>query len=222
MSVSKEWKLIKSALKRTYNRTVKDYFSDVDDEELEDLTLPRKVLKRCSYIMPKDSMISAILKQQFFWFIVQQLHLKPDLIAGIPKSQYDELYKYKPMITMFFRQDPDAVPDGFYAVEGTISFRLINETTESITEAKLISLANEIKQNFGLNGGYIWKKGKQKYTYKDLEKGLDLRILSISETEAKEVIQKVCDLANATYDNDKLTPIVPNRNLQLVKRQWRI
>ncbi len=119
---------------------------------------------------------------------------------------------FRPQVHLFFKQDSSAVSGGKRAVKGQISFRLMNETSATMTEAKAKVLATKIKNEFALNNGYIWKKGKIKCTYKDWELGLHLNILSLSETEGREVINKILDVLEAHYNNDYLRVSEPKRN----------
>jgi hypothetical protein len=210
MGVSKEWKFDNSFLRKTHNREVHEYFKDLTEDDLEDLEEPRKVAYRACLILAKTSQLSAIQKQLTFRFIVQRCWEVPH-VYGMPISQAYEEFAFKPQIQLYFRQDLDAVADDFEPMEGVISFRLMDETSETITESKLTSYAHRIKEQFGGVGEQIWKKGKHKLCYKDLKHGLDLRILCLNETEGKEIIQRVCRIAEATFDDDNLTPIAPNK-----------
>lgn len=211
MPVSKEWDFQKTFLRRTYNREVNEFFRDIDDEVLEEINVPRKAAKRACLILPNDTLTIAIHKQLTFRFVCQRAHDAVS-IMGVPKDMYDMEFRYKPHVQLFFRQDLDAVPDGFRPIEGEISFRLIGETSNSITVTKLTQVANRIKLEFGQNGGYLWKKGKSNYCYKDVENGLDLRIYALNETEGKEVIGKICSVVQCAYDNDLLRVSTPEKN----------
>jgi hypothetical protein len=81
-----------------------------------------------------------------------------------------------------------------------ISYRLMNETSTSLTKTELTSLANRIKTEFGASNGYIWRKGKDMATYKDVENGYDFQLLVRSKTDAKELISKILDTNQDTPD----------------------
>lgn len=210
MAVSREWANQKSFLRKVYNREVNEWFRDVDDP-LPDNSTSRKQAKRACLIRPKDSQNMSLIKMQTFRQLVQQTHLRPD-VYGIPIEPYQEKVTFRPQIHLFFKQDSSAVTDGKRAIEGQISFRLVNETSATMTESKARALALKLKNEFALNNGYIWKKGKFKCVYKDVSNGLDLSILSISKTEGIEVIQKMCDVTDAIYNADYLRVSEPERN----------
>ncbi|WP_013322683.1 hypothetical protein [Gloeothece verrucosa] len=212
MAVSKEWDFLKSFLHKTYNHEVNKFFNDIPDEVLEEIDEPRKAAKRACLILPKETMIRALHKRMNFYYICQRVQDRPDYVGGKPKQEMDDSYPYAPHVYLFFKQDKDASPEGFEPLEIECSFVLTDETSETITEANLKTLANKIKAEFATNDGYLWKKGSYLYTYKDLKKGLNLQIYSISEAEAKEVIHKLCSIVGATYDDEKLTEHNPKKS----------
>ena len=70
----------------------------------------------------------------------------------------------------------------------------MDKDSESITKTDLTALANKIKQEFGVSNGYTCKKGKEYHNYTDKEKGDQLQILAFSESEAKQLINKVLNI----------------------------
>ena len=209
MGVSQNWKNLRSFLQRTHNRRVNEWFRDVDDP-VPDNSSSRRQAKRACLILPNESQNMALLKRNIFLYEVMQIHLQQNHY-GIPIDTVQESKTFRPQVHLFFRQDASATANGRRAIEGQVSFRLINETSESLTEAKARTLAVKIKNEFTRNNGLIWKKGSKKYTYKDDAKGVDLRILAISETEGEKVIRAVLDVLDVTFDNDHFQEITPKR-----------
>ena len=113
---------------------------------------------------------------------------------------------------MFFRQDDSAVPDGYQPIRAQISFRLMNETSQTITKTNLIKIANEIKKEFASGSGFVWSKGKIKRVCKDSENGLNLNILCIKEQDGTAIIKKIYEVLGKTYNEDKCTTVNPERN----------
>ena len=210
MAVSRNWQNLKSFLRKAYNREVNEWFRDVPDD-VPDNSVPRKQAKRACLILPKESQNMALIKQLTFRYVVQQTHLRPD-VFGFDMNYVNESFTFKPQVKMFFRQDADAIPSGKRAVEGEIGFRIVDETSTTMTELKAKTLATKIKNEFAVGNGYIWKKGKHKVTYKDPEVGVDLRILALNETEGIEVVKKVLDVVDGIYDEDKLISIDPKKD----------
>lgn len=128
-----------------------------------------------------------------------------DLESGYTKENIFPERKYYPLIRLHFIQDSDFKPGtnqpkgrGRNRTKGKLSFRLMDETTETITEANLTALGQRIKQVFGENNGYVWRKGKEMYCYADWSKGYQLQILARSEVQAKDLVTKILSLQNHT------------------------
>lgn len=210
MAVSKNWSNLRSFLRKTYNREVNEWFRDVPDD-VPDNASSRKQAKRACLILPKETQNMALMKMMVFRYECQRTHLRPDIV-GVPYEPYQETVKFKPQIHLFFLQDAEATPLDKRPVEGQIAIRLVDESSATMTEAKAKALALKIKSEFASGNGYIWKKGKIKCVCKDPQNGLDLAILSISEAEGIEVIKKVYDLIDKTYDESLVRIIDPKRN----------
>jgi len=210
MPVSKNWSNLRSFLRKTYNKEVNEWFRD-EPEDVPDNGTSRKQAKRACLVLPKETQNLALLKCLTFRYVVQQVHLRPD-VFGFNFDQINESVAYRPQVKLFFRQDAAAVPSGKRPVEGELTYRLINETSESMTETKAKALALKIKREFALNNGYVWKKGKHLISYKDSELGLNNNILAISEAEGIEVAKKLVDLTNGVFDEDKCTDHNPKRD----------
>ena len=211
MAVSREWANLKSFLRKVHNREVIEWFRDVEENELLDNSTARKQAKKACLIQSQDDKNMTIIKMLIFRQLVQQTHLLTNCY-GIPIDFHQETVTFRPQVSLFFSQDSSAVATGRKPVKGQISFRLINETSTTMTEAKAKVLATKIKNEFAINNGYIWKKGKISCLYKDKEHGLKLNIFAISETSGKEVINKVVDVVGASYNNDYLKVTEPKRN----------
>lgn len=106
------------------------------------------------------------------------------------------------------------VQDGYDPVEGEISYRLMDETSSTITEAKLTIIANKIKTEFGTNNGYIWKKGKGLYSYTEKDKGYQFQVLARTKSDAKEIVGKVLQTRSDTPDWKKFNSINNEEELE--------
>ncbi|MGK7885709.1 MAG: hypothetical protein AB4057_13920 [Crocosphaera sp.] len=217
---------LQSTIRKPYNKEVREAFSDLGgDEWLPDINTPRASLRQACTIYDSDTATMMALKMMFFYFTLRQAQDLQAPIVGMPKGSLDPIRKYKPQIYLYFKQDSDTVEDDYSPVDGRISFRLMDEDSESITKTKLTTLANKIKTEFGTGNGFTWKKGKEYYSYTDKEKGYQLQILAFSETEAKQVINKVLDIQGHSFQRKKFRksvnddptnayPIIPpNQNI---------
>lgn len=112
-------------------------------------------------------------------------------VYGVPTTLFQGQYKFRPHIELIFH--PAGVANkGKYKAQ--ISFRLMNETTASITKAKLQQLGERIKTLFGGEEPFQWHKGKNEYIYYDQNEGYDFRILAVSNVEAKKIITRVMEI----------------------------
>lgn len=211
MPVSAEWQFLKSFLRKTYNREVNEYFRDIDPELIPENVNGRQSAKRSCLIMPADSQNLSLMKQINFYFTFHKAHLKPE-IYGNPADSFQEEVTFRPIIQLFFRQDDEAVPDGYQPLRAQIGFRLMNETSQTITKTNLTAIANKIKTEFATGSGFIWSKGKIKRVCKDSENGLNLTILCINETEGTGIIKKIYDILGKPYDENKCSTVTPERN----------
>lgn len=134
-----------------------------------------------------------------------QLHENLDIYYPPINDDFDPGRRYCPLVRLYFRQDSDFVAGtnqpkgrGRNRKEGELRFRLMNETTETISEGELTSLGQRIKQAFGGDNGYIWHKGKELFTYADWSRGYQLQMLVRTEAQARELTTKILALQGHT------------------------
>ena len=127
--------------------------------------------------------------------------------AGIP--QRETVYRrHKPKVTLFFLEDSTFKPgqpkspiaQGKDRTSGFVSFRLMDETTQSFSEGNGKALGEKIKQTFGTNNGFVWNKGKTLYSYTEWEKGYQLQLLCKSESEAKRIVAATLSIQGHSPD----------------------
>ncbi|CAO5047877.1 hypothetical protein [Microcystis aeruginosa] len=211
MPISAEWQFLKSFLRKTYNREVNEYFRDIDPDQIPENVNGRQSAKRSCLIMPADSQNLALMKQVNFYFNFHKAHLTPE-IYGTPVDSFQEEVTFRPIIQLFFRQDEEAVPDGYQPLRAQIGFRLMNETSQTISKTNLTAIANKIKTEFATGSGFIWSKGKIKRVCKDSENGLNLTILCINETTGTEIIRKI-GVADLRYESSLVEFLKPRPKL---------
>lgn len=131
-------------------------------------------------------------------------------IYGEPSTEFQVRRKFKPQIELFFKEDEADVVSGYKPVEGRISFRIMGEESNTISEGELTTLGRKIKEVFGANNGYVWRKGKELYTYSDWDKGYHMKILARSEQNAQLLITNVLSIQGHTF---------VLKNMQLSKNQ---
>jgi hypothetical protein len=115
-------------------------------------------------------------------------------IYGMPVAGYQETVVFAPQVQLLFLEKKDDQSDKDKPLlNGSITFRLMGKTSETITPADVDLLAQRVKSKF-VKPPFVWNKGKKCYTYFDRKKGYQLKINVPSEVEAKRVIEQVLDL----------------------------
>lgn len=209
MAVSRNWSNQRSFLRETHNQEVNDWFEDITNPN-PDNSSGREQAKKACLVEPNDSQNMALIKIMTFRFTVQKVHLRPD-VYGIESIPYQENVSFRPQVTLFFTQDASAAVPDRRRMEGQISFRLVNETSASITREKAQDIAAIIREQMTVPHNFIWKKGKYKLIYKDPERGLNLNIMALNKTEGLKLINKMITIVGAEYQSDLLKTSEPEK-----------
>jgi hypothetical protein len=197
-----EWEHLQSTLITYHNKGVREEFSDIEADDA--LEIPRGSLKRACLLKDDDTVDMTLLRLHLFFFHARKAADLQAPLYGIPIEEYDTRKKYKPQVKLHFYQDDDSIPPKRRGTEAELTFRLVNETAQTITEADLNALALRIKSEFGASNGYRWRKGHILCTYRSPEDGMNLHVYAFNESEAREVINKICDVAVQPFNDDFL------------------
>lgn len=211
MAVNRSWAILRTILRKgegSFNQEIYRWFKDADEVE------HRKQLRDALLITAKDSRIAAESKIRIFREQVQKVHLNRGDVVGIPKIDLDADVTYKPEVTLFFKQNKSATPDGKTAKTARISYRLMNQTSSSLSKTELKALGKSIYDDFA-KPVYRFNKGKIIAWYVNPSEGLNLQIYCHSEEIGETVIKKVLSHRNMGFDNDILKFSKPNRNTDL-------
>ncbi|MBC1236771.1 hypothetical protein GNE10_06460 [Nostoc sp. 2RC] len=124
-------------------------------------------------------------------------------VYGIPVQELQRESKFRPQIKLYFKEkyDFEKHGDGTEQVRGEIGFRIMNKTADTISRADAVDYAREIKNEFA-TPPLIWKKGKYKCTYLDLDNGFDLRLLCVSKSEGQSTVQSVLKILDKPYSDN--------------------
>ena len=202
---SGEWEFIQDWLRKgssSYNTKVNNYFKDVSSLDNSAFNA-RSAAKRACFIKDNDSAVIAFHKRMNFYFEVLESHLKPD-VFGIPVDADRSVRRSNiPQVSLHFeinRRTEDNDLTLIHAEQGKsrISFRLMQETSESITVTKAEQLAKKIKNTFANGKGYLWSKGKTMYSYSEWQRGYQFQLLCISQQVAKDLITQVLTIQDHT------------------------
>ncbi len=183
----------------TQNKIVRTEFKDVGDDDWEkDITTARASLRVACTHEEADSIDMTILRLWLFFGILRKAQDFHPAIFGIPSTSFQETTRYHPQIHLHFEEKYTEADAGYKPLRSQISFRLIGETTETLSSAEVLIIANKIKTLFAGATPFFWKRGKELYSYIDQSKGYYLQILCFNETEAKKVVEQVLDIRGHT------------------------
>lgn len=188
----------------SYNGEVNRYFGANDDDT------DRDEAKKLCLIQATDSWQTANIRMTTFYHRVLKTHLRTNSYRTPANDNGD--ITYRPQVTLYFQQDAQAVVPGASPLEAEISFRIMDQTSESLTEAYLEKLARDISLTIGGNTPYKFTKGKVFAYYLDKVRGYDFRVLVANKDEGEEVIKKILSIRNHTFDADLYRFVTPQRS----------
>jgi len=204
------WEHLQRIVTTLHNYRVRDFWRENRYDRQDrpnDATIDRPVqnILQATKIVPEDSAVTMILKILLFEIIIGNAARLQPMLYGLPVANFDEYtLEQRPQVLLFFEEDLSDVPDGYARIQAEINFRLMNETSETITEANAKSLANKIKLVFGSIPTWYYSKGKYIYSYQDRKNGYWLQIYALNKTEGVEVIKKVLSIQNHAYNDELL------------------
>lgn len=205
---------LQSVCRLVVNRMVREDFSDLggDDWDKEIASARGSLRVACTH-EDQDSLNMTVARLLTYYMVQGKAARLHPPIYGIPTEEYQENVRFKPQVHLFFAQDSAAVPEGEIPIRAEINFRLINETSASLTRSDAENLARQIRSEFVVgHSGYTWNKGKILCSYRDRELGYKLQIYAISDEEGEAVAKKVLSIRNHSFNPDKFTPSIPKRN----------
>jgi hypothetical protein len=198
-----EWEHLQNQILRIHNKQVRDYFSDITVDD--DLSTPRSSLRHACLMKDEDTATMSQLRLWLFEVTAGHAASFQPPIYGIPTDTYQQHVTFKPQIVLHFYEDADEVEAGFQPIRSEISFRLVNETSETVSVTQARALATKINTLFGSASGYRWHKGRIRCLYKEPDKGYNFILHSYSESEGKRVIEQILDIQSHTPNWDYLT-----------------
>lgn len=221
------WSHFISVVTQVQNRIIKEDFNDVGDDDWEpNINTDRASLRVACTIRANDSAPLVLLRLMLYYIVLRKAQDLQLPVYGMPTGTLQAQRKFRPQITLYFSQDITTVLRGKDPITGEISWRVMDETTSSMSRSKIEIIANKIKTHFGAGSGFLWSKGRYMITYTDWNQGLQLQILCKTVTEGEQVIQKVLDVHGASFvrkkmnvvenqDDDARYPSTPDRELIL-------
>lgn len=196
MAVSKQWQLMRSWLRKTYNKEVHELFKDYPDIDPDNAS-SRSTTKAVCLIGAKDSQGIAQQKQQNFDRLRERAGLKLE-----NSHDYDylieESLRSKPQVQLWFKEKKSSAyqDNRNWAKAARFSFR-IKEDWRLPGDARPTAL--KIKNHL-VNPLFHFTSGSKCASYMDKKKGYKFILYIPSEAEAKKVIGKVFDIMGDTPD----------------------
>ena len=199
------WSHFISVITQIQNRIIREDFKDVGDENWQpNITTDRGSLRVACTIRATDSAPIVLLRLILYYVVLRKAQDLQIPVYGMPSHGIQAQRRFKPYVHLYFSQDSLDVQKGQDPITGSIGWRLMDETSETITRNRVEQIANRIKAEFGAGKGFVWRKGKRMVSYTDWDKGLQLQILARDDNEGERVIRKVLDTAGATFDTKRM------------------
>jgi len=189
---------LQDTIRRTYNPEVREWFADITTDN-PDISTPRGSLRTACTHAENDTMDMTLSRMLLFDMVVKQ-RFQAQLSSSDRDLNYRVLRRTRPRVKLFFLEDLKDVEKGFQPITGEISFRLMNQTSTTMSEAEAKQIGTRIKSLFGASGGFVWRKGKELFSYTDWDKGYQLQLLARNKTEGKRIVEQVLDIQQHNPD----------------------
>lgn len=212
------WQHLLSMLRVTHNLNVEKTLLGVPTD---DLSNSLGGMKLACLMTNDDTVDMTVLRMMLFYFVFKG-NLPPP-IYGMPVADYQSEITFRPQIKLLFQEDWSIALAESKLPRATaqMSFRLMNETAQTMTPEKAHTWAVRVKEFLGVSNGFVYEKGTVKVTYRDLHHGVDFKLLVVTEEEGIRVIEKILELAEQVYQQElvvvsktkKNFPVVPGKQL---------
>lgn len=227
---------LQDLIRKEHNKVVARFFKDLGPEDWQlDTSTPRSSLRTGCTIQDGDTADMTLMRLYLFYEILGYGRKRLGNFYGVPATSFQESFEGKPEVFLYFSQDKDSVPEGYTPVDAEISFRLMDETSASITEGNALTLAKAIKAELTENNkGITFNKGKNIVSYTDRSLGYKFQVYTSSQKDGEEIIKKVMSIRNHVPDDLKIKISTPKKNSinipkgtelvygkQRKKRRWR-
>jgi len=195
-----EWEHLQSVLLQVHNKEVREWFSGQPDD---DISTGRARLKHACLLKDDDTAVMTLLRMWLFEVGCLHTQSLQRPVYGMPVQEFQSDRKFKPQIKLYFFEDynSETYAQGIAPTEGEITFRLMNESSETIGRSDAERLARKIKQVIA-TPPLVWEKGWYKCTYLDEQRGYDLRLLVKNKAEGERMVHRVLEIQEHPFDRD--------------------
>jgi hypothetical protein len=197
------WEHLQDVLRRVFKKEVLEEFKDIQDDDFKDISTARRSLKTAC--LPDDNDTSAMLtlRMMLFYIVLRRAQDMQAPLIGMPYWDAGVDRKHKPQVILHFSQDRSELKNpGDIPVTGRISFRLMNETTQSISEAKLKVIAQRIKTSFNSDAESKWYRGRNMGVYHAPDQGMGFKIQTDTKAHALDLVKTICLIAGEIFNGE--------------------
>lgn len=212
-----DWEQLQSVYLRIQNRIVREDFSGVIADD--DIVTPEGALRYACMLKDNDTADMTLLRLWLFYIVREHAKRLQAPMYAYPVDDYQEVRTFRPQILLeFWELQAEARRNNRDIVRRRASFRLMNETSSTVTESQISAIGNRIRTAFPTS--YRFKTGRFKCSYRDVSNGIELIAQPYSQAEGKEFIGKVLQAANIPPDWDRFTVSqYPSRNFNTQQYQ---
>lgn len=166
--------------------------------------------------MESDSIILSGTDLQLIQHIIQ-IEYEGGGASGSKTPSFETSNKNLPIIRLYFEQDKDKIlkkPNGkpYSPLRGEVILRVIGKSEDPgssldrLTTGDIKKYAENIKNLFGTNNGYIWEKGKKIVSYNKPEDGFKRTwYLCKTHKDGIDLLTKLTQVINKPIDRTRIT-----------------
>jgi hypothetical protein len=196
------WEQLQSTVVQVFKKDVIKEFSDLGKEDWSpDLSTTRGNLRVACTPVDNDTAAMLSVRMQLFYFGLRRAADLQPPVYGVPIWDFQAMRKFRPQIYLYFTQDKEEmVTSQLEPVRAQISFRLMDQTSTTLSKTELETYAKRIKKEFKAESDRKWFRGRNMCTYHDIENGYDLRIQTDTKDHAKDLIHRLLAIQEIPYD----------------------
>jgi hypothetical protein len=215
-----EWEFLQDTVRRWHNKAVAQWFKN---QAVDDISTPKAALRHACTMKDGDTATMTMMRLWLFEVTAGHAQSLQTPIYGIPIAEHQRDIKYKPQVKLYFQErlTVSSPGDRTRGARQEITFRLMNESSETISRADAERLATAIKREL-TRPLLIIEKGKYKATYFDNKLGYDFRLLVESEAEGIRVIKKILEIQGHPYNDDYFQFVKNNRTYSMTPGTHRV
>ncbi|MEB3338970.1 MAG: hypothetical protein VKJ46_15980 [Leptolyngbyaceae bacterium] len=196
-----EWINLREAIQYEHNKQVRKLYSKTPED---DVSTPKSRLKHTALIKDSDSSTMVLLRLFYHYFCARRTRDLVHPVYGSPLPDVQAERRFKPQVFLYFLEDLEDVEPGFPPVAGEITFRLMDQDSNTISMTEIKTIAQKVKSQFAMGSGRTWKKGKEMASYTDKKKGYQFQLLVRDKSEAKSLITDILQIQSHTPDWENL------------------